>query len=296
MADGPKDLTTGTQELLATLDGGVLTLTLNRPDARNAYSLALLDALGTTLAAAESDDQIRVVVVTGAGDSFCAGGDVKVMARGESLFGPVDDVEARRTRHAASQRATTVRLSQFAKPTMALVNGPAVGAGLALALACDLRWAAESAVLRTGFVRAGLAGDFGCTWLLTRLIGPARAMELLFTSSALTAPAARDMGTGQRRRPRRRTARPRDGPGSQPGRHLPAGLARGQGQRRAGPDRRPAHGGRRRGRLARPAGRDPGAPSRGGGAFRPAPRDPEPCRERSGPPDGGVTPPQRLSA
>ncbi|WP_029432285.1 enoyl-CoA hydratase-related protein [Blastococcus sp. URHD0036] len=194
MADGPQDLDTGTDELLATLDRGVLTVTLNRPAARNAYSMPLLDALGELLAAAEDDERVRVVVVTGAGAGFCAGGDVKVMARGESIFGPADDVEARRTRHAAAQRATTVRLAQFAKPTLALVNGPAVGAGLALALACDLRWAAESAVLRTGFVRAGLAGDFGCTWLLTRLVGPARATELLFTSAALTAEAARAEG------------------------------------------------------------------------------------------------------
>lgn len=194
MADAPQHLTTGTDELLATLDRGVLTVTLNRPGARNAYSMALLDALGALLAGAEDDEQVRVVVVTGAGDGFCAGGDVKLMARGESMFGPMDDLEARRTRHAAAQRATTVTLARFGKPTVALVNGPAVGAGLALALACDLRWAAESAVLRTGFTRAGLAGDFGCTWLLTQLVGPARAKELLFTSRALTAPAARDWG------------------------------------------------------------------------------------------------------
>lgn len=194
MAEGPHDVATGTDELLAALDQGVLTVTLNRPGARNAYSMALLDALGALLAAAEDDERVRVVVVTGAGDSFCAGGDVKIMARGESMFGPMDDVEARRSRHAAAQRATTVRLAQFAKPTLALVGGPAIGAGLALALACDLRLAAESAVLGTGFTRVGLAGDFGCTWLLTQLVGPAHATELLFTSAVLTAQAARDRG------------------------------------------------------------------------------------------------------
>lgn len=193
MADGPQNLTTGTDDLLASLDGGVLTLTLNRPGARNAFSLALLDALGTLLETAADDDRVRVVVVTGAGGSFCAGGDVKVLARGESLFGP-GDVEARRARQVAGQRATTVRLAQSVKPTVALLNGPAVGAGLALALACDLRVAAESAVLRAGFTRAGLAGDFGCSWLLTQLVGPARAKELLFTSAPLTATAARDWG------------------------------------------------------------------------------------------------------
>lgn len=194
MADGPQHLTTGTDQLLAGLDGGVLTLTLHRPAARNAYSLELLDALAAALDSADGDDRVRVVVVTGAGDSFCAGGDVKVMARGESLFGPMDDVEARRTRHAAAQRATTVRLADFPKPSIALVNGPAVGAGLALALSCDLRLVAESAVLRTGFTRAGLAGDFGCSWLLTRLVGPARAKRLLFTSAALSAQTAVEWG------------------------------------------------------------------------------------------------------
>jgi 2-(1,2-epoxy-1,2-dihydrophenyl)acetyl-CoA isomerase len=194
VADAPQELSTGTDELLATLDVGVLTLTINRPSARNAFSLELLDALGAALDAAEDDERVRVVVVTGAGNSFCAGGDVKVMARGESLFGRMEDAEGRRARHAAAQRATTVRLARFPKPTVALVNGPAVGAGLALALACDLRWGAESAVLRTGFTRAGLAGDFGCTWLLTQLIGPARAKELLFTSTALRAEVARDWG------------------------------------------------------------------------------------------------------
>ena len=194
MPDGPQELTTGTEHLLATLDSGVLTLRLNRPEARNAYSLEMLDALAAVLDRAADDEAVRVVVVTGSGESFCAGGDVKVMARGESLFGAADDVEARRIRHAATQRATTVRLAAFPKPTVALVNGPAVGAGLVLALACDLRLAAQSAGFRTGFTRAGLAGDFGCSWLLTRLAGPARARRLLFSSAALPAQTALEWG------------------------------------------------------------------------------------------------------
>ena len=181
-------------DLLATVEAGVLTLTLNRPAARNAFSRPMLDGLAAALDAARDDDGVRVVVLTGAGGSFSAGGDVKVMARGESIFGPPYEPSARTRAHAAAQRATSVRLWEFPKPTVALLTGPAVGAGLALALACDLRYATASAVLRTGFARAGLAGDFGCTWLLTRLVGAARAKELLFLSPTLTAGQARDLG------------------------------------------------------------------------------------------------------
>jgi 2-(1,2-epoxy-1,2-dihydrophenyl)acetyl-CoA isomerase len=185
---------TGTDAVVAALDRGVLTLTLSRPDARNALSLEMLDGLARALDSAHDDEDVRVVVLTGAGGSFCAGGDVKSLARGDSIFGPAADPEGRAARHIAAQRGTSVRLWDFPKPTLALVNGPAVGAGLALALACDLRYAAASAVLRTGFVPAGLAGDFGCTWLLTALVGPARAKDLLYFSPTLTAARARDLG------------------------------------------------------------------------------------------------------
>ncbi|WP_405182619.1 enoyl-CoA hydratase-related protein [Nocardia sp. NBC_01377] len=188
------DETTERAPLLETLDSGVLTLTLNRPAARNALSLAMLDALGAALDRAADDERVRVVVLTGAGRGFCAGGDVKTLARGESIFGPIADREGRIARQIAAQRATTVRLWEFPKPTVAVLNGHAVGAGLALALACDLRYAADSAQLRPGFAAVGLAGDFGATWLLTRLLGRARAQELLYFAEPVSTSRAVELG------------------------------------------------------------------------------------------------------
>jgi 2-(1,2-epoxy-1,2-dihydrophenyl)acetyl-CoA isomerase len=165
---------------------GVLLLELHRPEARNAVSLAMLLGLAEALDEAERDDSVRVVALTGAGRGFCAGGDLQVFARGESIFGPMAEPEQRATRQRELQRRTSVRLREFPKPTIALINGPAVGAGLALALACDLRYLAAEAMLRTGFVNAGLAGDFGCTWLLNSCIGPARTTEMLMFAEPIS--------------------------------------------------------------------------------------------------------------
>ena len=184
----------GPSELLAHLHAGVLTLTLNRPEARNALTADMLTALAQALDQAERSSEVRVLVLTGNGPSFCAGGDVKGFARGESIFGPMSDPDIRASRQVTAQRATSLRLWHFPKPTIALLNGPAVGAGLALALACDLRYASTEATLRTGFINVGLAGDFGCTWFLNRLVGAARAKELLYFSPPLSAAEARHWG------------------------------------------------------------------------------------------------------
>lgn len=179
----------GTSELRSDLDPdtGVFLIELHRPEARNALTLAMLVALGDALDAAERDDAVRVVALTGAGPGFCAGGDLKTFARGESIFGPASEPETRTATHREMQRRTSVRLRELRKPTIALINGPAVGAGLGLALACDLRYMAADAIVRTGFVNVGLAGDFGCTWLLTSILGPSRALELLYFSTPLGA-------------------------------------------------------------------------------------------------------------
>ncbi|SEG92929.1 Enoyl-CoA hydratase [Thermomonospora echinospora] len=185
---------TGTAHLLATRAGGVLTLTLNRPEVRNAFSREMLEALAAMLDFAAGARDIRVVVLAGAGGTFCAGGDLTRLAAGESIFGPADAPAVRLAAQKALQRATVVRLRELDKPSIALIEGAAVGAGLGLALACDLRYAGASAMLRTGFGRLGLAGDFGCTWSLNRLVGASRALELLYLSPPLTAARAQELG------------------------------------------------------------------------------------------------------
>jgi 2-(1,2-epoxy-1,2-dihydrophenyl)acetyl-CoA isomerase len=187
-------LDTGTGHLLAAEDRGVLSLTLSRPEVRNAMSLPMLDALAAMIDHAAKADDVRVVVVGGTAGTFCAGGDLTMIAQGASIYGAADDPAGRMKRQQAAQRATIVRLHDLAKPTIALIEGAAVGAGLGLALACDLRYAGTSATLRTGFGALGLAGDYGCTWFLRQLTGPARALELLYFSEPLTAARACEFG------------------------------------------------------------------------------------------------------
>jgi 2-(1,2-epoxy-1,2-dihydrophenyl)acetyl-CoA isomerase len=185
---------TGTRHLLAVRAGGVLTLTLNRPEVHNAFSREMLEGLAAMLDFAAGAEDVRVVVLTGADGTFCAGGDLTKLAAGESIFGPADSPAERLASQKALQRATVVRLRELDKPSIALIEGAAVGAGLGLALACDLRYAGASATLRTGFGRLGLAGDFGCTWSLNRLVGASRALELLYLSPPLNAARAQALG------------------------------------------------------------------------------------------------------
>ncbi|MFI0350097.1 enoyl-CoA hydratase/isomerase family protein [Actinomadura sp. 9N407] len=185
---------TGTGHLLASRAGGTLTLTLNRPEARNAFSREMLEALAAMLDLAAREESVRAVVLAGAGGAFSAGGDLGRLASGESIFGPAADPDARLEAQKTLQRATVVRLRELDKPSIALIEGAAVGAGLGLALACDLRYAGASATLRTGFGRLGLAGDFGCTWSLNRLVGASRALELLLLSPPLGAARAQELG------------------------------------------------------------------------------------------------------
>ena len=187
-------LDTGTEDLLAELETGVLTLTLNRPQARNAMSEAMNQALGRQLAAAELDPAVRCVVLTGAGQGFCAGGDVKGMNDRNS--GAVRSVSIDEQIHTqrTNQRATAGKLFKMPKPTIAALPGAAAGAGLSLALACDLRIMAKTAILTTAFARVGLAGDYGGTYFLTQLVGSAKARELYFLSERVSAEEALRLG------------------------------------------------------------------------------------------------------
>jgi 2-(1,2-epoxy-1,2-dihydrophenyl)acetyl-CoA isomerase len=191
-----REIDTGTEHLLGVVDDGVGVLTLNRPERRNALSGAITDALGRALAQFETDDEVGCVVLTGAGGAFCSGGDVKAMNERPREAGTARRASMDETIHLQrlSHRATSGRLYEMPKPTVAIVPGAAAGAGLSLALACDLRYAAESAVLTTAFARVGFAGDYGGTWFLTRLVGTAKARELYFLSARVGAEEAQALG------------------------------------------------------------------------------------------------------
>ena len=188
------NIDTGTQDLLADLQDGVLTLTLNRPEARNAMSGDMTAALGTQLAEAELNTDVRCVVLTGAGKGFCAGGDVKGMAAsGDGTVGN-NTIDAAIHRQRVNQRATAGRLYNMPKPTIAALPGAAAGAGLSLALACDMRVMASNAIMTTAFARVGFSGDYGGTFFMSQLIGTARARQLYFLSERLSAEQALDLG------------------------------------------------------------------------------------------------------
>jgi len=171
------------------VSGPVATITLNRPDRLNAMTEELIGGVLACLEQATADDAIRAVVLTGAGRGFCAGGDLGAMGE---FAGPRTE-EASRAELRRLHR-TTELLHEMPKVTIAAVNGPCAGAGLSWACACDLRIAAESAVFRTAFLSAGLTGDFGGTWSLTRLVGAGRARHLFFLNEKLSAASAAAIG------------------------------------------------------------------------------------------------------
>jgi 2-(1,2-epoxy-1,2-dihydrophenyl)acetyl-CoA isomerase len=190
-----RTIDTGTADLLAAVEDGVATLTMNRPDRRNAMSRAMNEALARVLAEVEVDDDVGCVVITGAGGAFCAGGDVKGMAGGRDAgAGPPTTYDAGVHRQRLNQRAISQRLYEMPKPTIAALPGAAAGAGLSIALACDLRYATPNAVLTTAFAKVGFAGDYGGTWFLTRLVGSGKARELYYFSDKLSAEEAERLG------------------------------------------------------------------------------------------------------
>ncbi len=170
---------------------GVAAITLNRPESLNALNDQLGADLAAALDAAAGDAAARVVVLTGAGRGFCAGGDIKAMAAGlaQASTSPYDLGAILRNFHAA-----LALLYQMDRPVIAAIHGPAVGAGMSLALACDLRIASEDATFSQAFVRLGLSPDGGSTWLLPRLVGPARAAQLMMTGETMDARRAFEWG------------------------------------------------------------------------------------------------------
>jgi 2-(1,2-epoxy-1,2-dihydrophenyl)acetyl-CoA isomerase len=171
-------------EVETSRDGAVLTITLNRPDVLNAFNAALHKALATALKDARDPD-IRAVVITGAGRGFCVGQDLTEF---QEAAGDIAD----RLRSSYHPNLTAVRALE--KPVIAAVNGPAAGAGLSFACACDIRLAADSATFVPAFVNIGLVPDSGGTFFIARLLGPARAFEWMSSGRRLTAAEAHAWG------------------------------------------------------------------------------------------------------
>ncbi len=191
MTGNGADIDTGTDQLLCRVREGVAVITLNRPEARNALSDQLTPALRRMVKEMGESPDVGAVLITGAGTAFCAGGDVKGMGdkakRQMTEAAAIADLKER-------QRTLTGAIHDLPKPSIAALPGPAAGAGLAIALACDIRLAARSAFVSTGYARVGLSGDYGIAWLLTRLVGTARARELMFTADRVDAEAGERIG------------------------------------------------------------------------------------------------------
>lgn len=184
---------TGTEQLLCEVVNRVCILTLNRPDARNALSPDISGGLARSIAWAADAPEVGAVLITGAGSAFCSGGDVKAMGSRNSESKPPSaehQFQELKARHMAVGGA----LYQLRKPVIAAIPGAAAGAGMAIALACDMRICADRGFLTTGYARIGLSGDYGIAWLLTRVVGPARARELMLSSRRIPSDEALAMG------------------------------------------------------------------------------------------------------
>jgi enoyl-CoA hydratase/carnithine racemase len=183
---------TGTDQLLCEIRDRVAVITLNRPEARNALSDQLSPALRRMIRQCGDDDAVGALLITGAGTAFCAGGDVKGM--GDNSSKKSMSTEERIADLLERERLMTGALVAVRKPTIAALPGAAAGAGLAIALACDIRIAAQSAFVSAGYARVGLSGDYGVAWLLTRAVGSPIARELMFASDRVDSARAERIG------------------------------------------------------------------------------------------------------
>ncbi len=175
------------------VDGHIATLTLNRPEALNALSPEMAQGLLDAIAEVEGNEQVRVLVITGAGRAFCAGGDLKTMrerAAAEIAGGAYAIIKSLEN----PGRLVPVRLKKLAKPVIAAVNGVAAGWGFDLAMACDIRIASDQARFAEAFVKRGLVPDGGGTWTLPRVVGVERACDLIFTGRTIDAAEAERLG------------------------------------------------------------------------------------------------------
>ena len=188
---------TGTEELLCRLEDRVAIITLNRPKKKNALSDHLTPALRQTLLDLETKREVGCILITGSGDAFCAGGDIGGMGGNASKDKEVSERPTAEERVRAlihKQETLTLRLADHAKPTIAALPGVAAGAGLCIALACDIRVACRSAFVTTAYRNIGFSGDYGGSWLLTQLVGPSKAKELFFTGRRVQSDEALELG------------------------------------------------------------------------------------------------------
>ena len=191
------------EQLLESVADGIATLTMNRPEARNAMGGDMMTAMAEALPRLAADTSVRCVVLTGAGGAFCAGGDVKGFAQqassaaqsgeGKARASAGFDLESRAHGLRAGMELSRL-LHEMPKPTLAAIPGPAAGAGLSLALACDLRIALDTAKLTTAFSKVGLSGDYGGSFFLPYLVGQAKARELYFTAKVISGEEALEIG------------------------------------------------------------------------------------------------------
>ncbi len=175
--------------VLQHLDQGLLTITMNRPDRRNALNPDMTLGLVAAARRAAEDHEVRAVLLKGAGGTFCVGGDVKSMAEGRAPL----PFEAKKVNLRRGMEVSRI-LHEMQKPVVAQVDGAAAGAGLSIALACDLRVASASVKITTAFAKVGLSGDYGGTYFLTQMLGSAKARELYLMSPVLTAQEALALG------------------------------------------------------------------------------------------------------
>lgn len=188
-------------ELLETFHDGIATLTINRPQSRNSMTTEVMQGLSEAMPRLANDPAVRLVVLTGAGGAFCAGGDVKGFVNKEPGSANSLPFEQNVSLLRASMEVSRW-LHEMPKPTLAVISGPAAGAGLSLALACDLRIAADDAKLTTAFSKIGLSGDFGGSYFLNHLVGAAKAREMYFTGEVVLGSQAALIGLVNRSVPK----------------------------------------------------------------------------------------------
>ncbi len=188
------EIDTGTDELLCYIEDRVGVITLNKPAKKNALGDILTPALRKTVLTLDDDDRVGCVMITGSGDAFCSGGDVSGMGSGAKPQGPPPTPRERVAELVHKQATLTLRIHELSKVTIAALPGVAAGAGLSIALSCDLRIASDNAFITTAFKNIGLSGDYGASWFLPRLIGLAKARELYYTADRVYAEEAQRLG------------------------------------------------------------------------------------------------------